>query len=342
VKLSRRSLIVGAGAAATVAGSTYALAQRPQALTKATAIEVRATPLQHFSLSERDRRRFGGLTFRSGLVLQSPYDGFGGFSGLWRSPDGRELVALTDNAQWLSAKVEMAQGQLSGLTQVVMAPVLGASGQPLRRSRYYDTEGLTIVDGVAYVSIERRHAVVRFDWARNGMLSRAQPVSVPPAASDLPSNSGLEAIGVAPGRSPAAGALVAIAERAGASDEPTLGFILTGPRRGSFEVARSGDYDVTDLAFLPNGDLLLLERRFSLLRGPAARIRRIRSDSLRPGATLDGNVTFEADAMHEIDNMEGIALHRVGGETIVTLISDNNFNSFQRTLLLEFTLSDLD
>ena len=51
---------------------------------------------------------------------------------------------------------------------------------------------------------------------------------------------------------------------------PTRGFILTGPRRGPFEVARSDDFDVTDLAFLPTGELLLLERHFSLLRGVSA------------------------------------------------------------------------
>jgi hypothetical protein len=36
--------------------------------------------------------------------------------------------------------------------------------------------------------------------------------------------------------------------------------------------------------------------------------------------------------------MEGMAVHQERGETIVTLISDDNFRSFQRTLLLEFAL----
>ena len=38
-------------------------------------------------------------------------------------------------------------------------------------------------------------------------------------------------------------------------------------------------------------------------------------------------------------NMEGIGLHRnASGETILTLISDDNFLPFQRTLLLQFAL----
>jgi hypothetical protein len=42
----------------------------------------------------------------------------------------------------------------------------------------------------------------------------------------------------------------------------------------------------------------------------------------------------------EIDNMEGLGLHtNAAGETIVTLVSDDNFNPlFQRTVLLQFAL----
>ena len=38
--------------------------------------------------------------------------------------------------------------------------------------------------------------------------------------------------------------------------------------------------------------------------------------------------------------MEGLAVHQdAAGKTVITLISDNNFNSFlQRTLLLQFEL----
>jgi hypothetical protein len=39
-----------------------------------------------------------------------------------------------------------------------------------------------------------------------------------------------------------------------------------------------------------------------------------------------------------VDNLEGIAVERVGGRTIVWLISDDNFLPFQRTLLLKFAL----
>ena len=47
---------------------------------------------------------------------------------------------------------------------------------------------------------------------------------------------------------------------------------------------------------------------------------------------------IEADLGQQIDNMEGIGVHRAGAETVLTLISDNNFSMLQRTLLLQFSL----
>jgi hypothetical protein len=39
--------------------------------------------------------------------------------------------------------------------------------------------------------------------------------------------------------------------------------------------------------------------------------------------------------------MEGLSVHRsAGGETVLTLISDDNFSAVQRTLLLQFTLAE--
>ncbi len=335
MRLSRRALLLGGGAAVASAG--YAFAQRPEAVGEPTAIEVRATPIE--TLSGDGTRRIGALEFRSGLELRSPLSGFGGLSGLWRSPDGRNLVALTDNTQWFTAAVESRSGRLAGLAEPMLAPLLDERGRLLRRTRFYDTEGLTIAGGAAFVSTERHASVLRFDWGRSGVKARAQAVSLPPEARTLPGNGGLEAIAVAPSRSPLAGALIAVAERAAEGDDaPTTGFVLTGPRRGAFQVARSDAFDVTDMAFLPSGEALLLERRFSLLRGIAARLRRIPADAIRPGALVDGPVIFETQGRQSIDNMEGLSLHQAGGETVITLVSDNNFSGFQRTLLLEFTL----
>ena len=83
----------------------------------------------------------------------------------------------------------------------------------------------------------------------------------------------------------------------------------------------------------------MLERHFAWTAGRRMRIRRIPLARYPPGAVVDGPVLFEADLGHQIDNMEGIGVHRAGsGETVLTLVSDDNFSLIQRTMLLQFTL----
>jgi hypothetical protein len=69
------------------------------------------------------------------------------------------------------------------------------------------------------------------------------------------------------------------------------------------------------------------------------RLRRIAGGQIRPGATLDGAILLEAGLRQQIDNMEGLAVHRDGrGRTIITMVSDDNGSILQRTLLLQFAL----
>ena len=61
--------------------------------------------------------------------------------------------------------------------------------------------------------------------------------------------------------------------------------------------------------------------------------------TIAPGAVVDGPTIFSADLGHEIDNMEGIDAHVTAeGETVITMVSDDNFSMIQRNLLLQFTL----
>ncbi|PZO01810.1 MAG: twin-arginine translocation pathway signal [Hyphomicrobiales bacterium] len=332
MRLTRRSALGGLGALAVAP----AFARAPES--GRTSVTVSARTIPAFEPRSPEKTRFGKLVFRSGLVLSGDHERFGGFSGLWRGTSGADIIAVTDNGFWLTAKVVSRDGRLTGLDQAELAPILGVSGRPLHRSRYYDTESLCISEGVAYMGVERTHDVLRFDWAGEGVMARARIVPVPREVKRLPNNRGLEAIGVVPAGQPLAGAIVAISERSGADDEPTLGVIL-GRQPGLFQVARHDGYDITDLAFLPDGDMLLLERWYRTLRGVGMRIRRVPAASLKAGALLDGPALIQADFGQEIDNMEGLAVHQEGAKTILTLISDDNFSFLQRTVLLEYELA---
>src|SRR5262249_13725259 len=101
----------------------------------------------------------------------------------------------------------------------------------------------------------------------------------------------------------------------------------------------SSNFDITDAALLPGGDVLLLERRFSWSSGLAVRMRRVALGEIKPGAVVDGHVLFDVDLGYEIDNMEGLSVHRsAGGETVLTLVPENIFSGVQPPLLLNFPL----
>ena len=166
-------------------------------------------------------------------------------------------------------------------------------------------------------------------------------VPLPPAARKLPFNKGLEALVVVPKGLPLAGTLIAISERGLDADGNIIGFLIGGKTPGQFSIRRTDNFDVSDAVLLPSGDLLVLERKFSWLGGIGIRIRRIPLTSLAPGAVVDGPTIFEADLGNEIDNMEGIDAHVTPeGDTVLTLVSDDNFSMIQRNLLLQFTLME--
>ena len=198
--------------------------------------------------------------------------------------------------------------------------------------------------------------IVRFDVARHGLLARGQPIPLPLGIAKLPHNKGLECLDVVPRGLPLGGTLIAISERGLDEAGDIRGFLIGGPNLGAsslgasslgasssgeFSVKRLGDFDVSDCALTPGGELLVLERSFSRLKGVAMRIRRVALADLKPGATVDGPALIEADMNHQIDNMEGLSVHRAaGGALVLTLISDDNFSFIQRTLLLQFTLTE--
>jgi hypothetical protein len=226
-----------------------------------------------------------------------------------------------------------------GLADVETAPMLGPDGKPIIERGWYDSESIALDGSLVYIGLERVNKVLRFDFSKGFTRARGEVVALPKAASRLPNNKGLEALVFVPKGQPLAGTLIAISERGLDAKGNLIAFLVGGPSPGQFSVRRTEDFDVSDAVLLPGGDLLILERKFSWLSGIGIRIRRIPLKSVTPGAVIDGPSIFEANLGYEVDNMEGIDAHlTVEGETVLTMVSDDNFSMIQRTLLLQFTL----
>ena len=302
-------------------------------------IEIKSQAIEAFDPRNVSRKRFGALEFRGGLVLESPTKEFGGISSLRVGADGQRFVAVTDKSQWLRGRIVYRGTTPIAIADAEMAPMLGPDGRPLRARGWYDTEALADDGDTLYVGIERAHRIVRFNFGKDGLLARGVPVPVPPAFRTLPHNASLECLVMAPKAGPLGGTLIAVSERGLDAHGNIQGFLVGGATRGTFSWKRSDDFDVSDCAATPGGKLLVLERRFSWTSGIAMRIRSVPLTAIKPNATVDGAEVVTADMGYQIDNMEGLSVHRApDGALVLTLISDDNFSPLQRTVLLQFTL----
>ena len=100
-----------------------------------------------------------------------------------------------------------------------------------------------------------------------------------------------------------------------------------------------GAFRPSGATLLPDGDVLVLERAFSLLGGFRSRLVRLPQDSIRPGAVLEGREIARLMPPLTHDNLEAVATRRgAHGETLIYLVSDDNFSVLQDTLLLMFAL----
>ncbi len=331
------SVLIAASIAAVLFIAYPSSADPPRVREPIAAIEISAKPITAFDPRD-SRTRFGALEFRGGLELTSPNRDFGGLSAIHVAPDGARFLAVSDHGRWLRGRIVYEDKRPVRIVDAEIAPILGPDGRPLGARGWHDTESIAEDGGRVYVGIERANRILRFDYARDGLSARGQPIAVPAEIGKLPNNKGLEALVFVPRGHPLSGTLIAIAE-SGDENGLVAGFLIGGASPGAFSIRRSDDFDVTGAA-LAGRDLLVLERRFTMLRGVAMRIRRIALASVKPGAIVDGAVLIEADMGFQIDNMEGISVHRAGGDTVLTLVSDDNFSPIQRTLLLQFILKD--
>jgi hypothetical protein len=336
----RRWLAAGALLAMLAfAVGAYALTAVTRTSQAPTRIAIVATPIAHFDNRDPTRTRFGALEFRGGLIMTSDYKAFGGVSAIDVAPDGSHFLAITDRGSWLRGEIVYRAGRPTAIADAEMAPILGPDGEPLAARGWFDVESLTELGGLTYIGIERVEKIVRFDYARDGLLARGEPILVPADFKTFTYNKSLECLAAGPDGSALAGELIVVTERSLNAAGNHRSFLIKGKQFGRFSVKRSDGFDVSDCAVLPPKDLLLLEHRYSIAGGVAMRIRRVALADIKPGALVDGPVLIEADLAYQIDNMEGIGIHRnAAGETILTLVSDDNFSVLQRNLLLQFAL----
>jgi hypothetical protein len=301
------------------------------------AIPVSARMIENFKVGS-SQTRFGAFEFVGGLELSSSSSFLGAMSAIRLAADRSRFLGVMDTGFWYAGRLERdAAGRLIGVEEFSVSPILDRSGNASEEKWQVDAEGMVLRGDEVLVSFERRHRVDIYPADRPGGATPlgSLPVLIP--EGEFRGNRGLEMIAVAPEASQLSGAVVTISERSLNESGDIYAAILTGASKGVFFVKRDPPFDITDGDFLPNGDLLLLERRFSIAQGIGMRIRRIDGSRLGPGNLVDGETVLEADYGYQIDNMEGLDVTTdEDGQIFVTLVSDDNHSILQRNLMLEF------
>ena len=285
-----------------------------------------------------ERQHVGRLTWRGGIEITSSSDRFGGLSGLLVSADGARMLAVSDTGRWWTAGLQYdGEGRLIGVEDGRMARLRDLDGNAVAKKRWRDAEGLAeLADGSILVSFEHKHRIWRYGGA-------GKPLSTPPTAwpkpkglADAPDNSGLEALAALAG-----GDLLALTEDQ-ENGTGKVGYLWRDGVWSRLTYLPEANFKPTGASRLPGSDdLLVLERAAQVFIGFRTRLVRLAAGDIRPGAKLRGEELARWGAPLAIDNFEALATRRgPDGETLVYLLSDDNFNLLQRTLLLMFALEE--
>jgi hypothetical protein len=274
--------------------------------------------------------RAGSLTYLGGVRLTSPQAAFGGFSSM--QIVGDRFTLLSDGGQIvrfrMGADFKPHNLQVGALTA-------GPGTGWLKSERDSESQTSNPATGQVWVGFEHFNAIWRYDAA-----GRAEAHAEPAAMADWSSNGGPEAMARL-----ASGQFLVISEttrpEGGKGRE---GVIFSGDptdpkaKAHGFVYHPPEGYDPTDMTELPDGRVLVLNRRVSLADFFTAKLVLIDRGAIRPGASVTGReiATLAKPLLH--DNFEALAVTQEAGATIVWIASDDNREWFEQSLLLKFRL----
>jgi hypothetical protein len=295
--------------------------------------------LRHFEIESKEHEptAFDRLTLLSAFELRSQDPHFGGISGLSVGADGR-LYAVSDRGYWLSAHMRHDnEGRLLNLLDWVIKPILTPERTPTD-GLLTDAEALASApDGSFIVAFEQIHRLWRYLPPPVTSDSPAQPITMPRELAKAPRNGGLECVTVLP-----SGEIFTLAEELQNKDGSFKGWLIDDQQAVELSYLPGADFRVSDCAALPNGDVIVLERHLSIFLAFSARLKLIRAASIRRHALFSGEDLLQLEPPLRLDNFEGIAVREDAAGTLIYLISDDNFQPFQRTLLLQFRMPRAD
>jgi hypothetical protein len=301
-------------------------------------LQIRSSILS-LNADDPQAHRVGKLIWRGGIAMTANSRDFGGWSDLHVSSDGRTLVSISDVGGWFTATINYdADTNLVGLSDGKIGSLRGLDGRPLASKEMADAEGMArLPDGAWLVSFEGHHRIWRYPTLDGTPVA----IDLPADFDRQPSNGGVETLTALPD-----GRIIAISEEYTVHPGANVGWIGQLSAGGhytwqTFDYATIPDFHPTAIRLLPDGSIATIERAFDIIRGMRCRVMRFPAAELRPGGTVRPQELARLAAPYTVDNLEGLAaIKGARGETLLWLISDDNFNPLQRNILLMFELEE--
>ncbi len=237
------------------------------------------------------------------------------------------FVAVSDKGELVRGRIELdATGQLVGLSQWRSRRLTLGDGQPINEKIDGDAEGLALLaNGDLLVSFEGNHRI----WNYGPLDDMRLPTSMVRPVWPFGGNEGMEALA-----SSGSGWRVG-GETGGLWDcQALLAPTCTLVRMPPDEPLKVSDYRTTGMDRDPDGrGWWVVQRAYTPPMDVRARVRRMGED----GAL--GPVLVELKLPATTDNFEGIAATKRDGKTRLYIVSDDNENPLQRTLMLAFDVT---
>lgn len=274
------------------------------------------------------------LRIEAAFVLRSRHEAFGGLSGIWISDDAERLISVGDTGWvWQARLHHNEHGQLVDIDTWSGAKISARSGA-FKVALPYDAEALAGDSNRGLmVAYEGRHAINRLTLPDLKALPGRLHI---PQGLGGPSNSGIEALADLGN-----GQFLAMAEGVGAPGGIGLSAWLIDHSQADLMIYQSTP------GFAPTGadrlgsDVYVIERRFSLLGGFRSQISVLSAKQLSAGRSLKPMMLARFRYGDLGENFEAIAAKKApDGRTLLYLLADDNFSIFQRTVLLQLSLSE--
>ena len=292
--------------------------------------DMTATPVP-FDASNPKRVKTGALTFMGGLRLTSRDPAFGGYSSM--TIDRGLFTLLSDGGTILRFRLDdKFRPSAIAFGDLPVGPGTGWN----KADR--DSESMTLdpASGRAWVGYERVNQIWRYS---PGLTQPAQMVAPQPMA-DWSENGGAESmVRLHDGR------FLVIAETSRRLPSQARSALMfdrdptATPLKGfEFGYLPPDGYDPSDATQLPDGRVVILNRKLALPLTWSAVLTLIDPRHIRPGVTIRGREIARLAPPLTVDNFEGLAITREKGATMVWMCSDDNLLFLQQTLLMKFRL----